>query len=125
MKAFDNEIAGTLTNLGAGDIVETIMINLWNLQVVVPAIGTISATVKSTISIAGKKYEWSDDAPNSAPYGMLVGQEIASFELTDPYVLRMNLKSGDYVEFYSDESQYETVVIHMGMKDGCIVMEIF
>ncbi|WP_346898437.1 hypothetical protein [uncultured Roseibium sp.] len=125
MKAFDNEIAGTLTNLGAGDIVETMQIGLWDLQVAVPMIGSISTAVKSTISISGKKYEWSDDTPNSAPYGLLVGQEIASFELTDPYVLRMNLKSGDYVEFYSDESQYEAVVIHMGMKDGCHLMEIF
>ncbi len=74
--------------------------------------------------INGEVYEW-DDSPNEAPWGNLVRQQFFKINLTSPKLLKIILKSGDYIEIETVESQYESVIIDFPPKDEKIVMEIF
>ena len=75
-------------------------------------------------SIDGIVYEW-DDSPNGAPWGNLVRQQFSDACLTSPSLLKIILKSGDYIEIETVESEYESVIINFPSKDETVIMEIF
>ncbi len=75
-------------------------------------------------SIDGTIYEW-DDAPSSAPWGLLGRQRATLAELTNPALLKIILDSGDYIEIETVKSEYESVIFQFPPKDGTLIMEIF
>ena len=84
----------------------------------------IHCNEKVFASINGDVYEW-DDSPNAGPWGNLVRQQFSKINLTSPKLLKITLKSGDYIEIETVENQYESVIINFPSKDEKIVMEIF
>ena len=75
-------------------------------------------------SIDGKTYEW-DDAPSSAPWGLLGRQLALKSELTSPSLLKIVLQSGDYIEIETVKSEFESVIFQLPPKGETLIMEIF
>ena len=49
----------------------------------------------------------------------------SSFLLTNPFSLRLELASGDYVEFHSDEEPCEAVIIEVAGKGDANFLEVY
>lgn len=75
-------------------------------------------------SIDGKTFEW-DDAPSSAPWGLLGRQLALKAELTSPSLLRIIMQTGDYIEIETVKSEFESVIFQLPPKGETLVMEIF
>jgi hypothetical protein len=74
--------------------------------------------------INGNIYKW-DDSPNSAPWGSLVRQQFSDACLSAPNLLKITLKSGDYIEIETVENQYESVIIYFPSKGKETKLETF
>lgn len=75
-------------------------------------------------SINGTEYFWKG-APNTAPWGVLVGQTPQKASLTNPNFLTIECANGDCIKIETIEGQYESVVFTFPQQDDCLVMEVF
>jgi hypothetical protein len=124
MRCFDPQILPHLNAECNGDPIYHIGLGDYNFQLSFAGVERIQTNEKAVFSIRGKLYSW-EDGPTDIPVWMLVGQMPTGFALESPYALRMNLASGDYVEFYTDDCPYEVVVIDFGIRDNARVMEVY
>lgn len=69
-------------------------------------------------------FTW-EDGPTRIPAWSLVGQTPLSYELTTPYSLKLNFASGDWIEFFTEDSPYEDLVIDFGEENGSTKIEVF
>ena len=125
MRPFTSDIAELLNNRVEADEISGVGLGKYNLSVAFDGkLPTIGAESKVAFRISGSEFEWSGE-PIAAPVWRLLGQQVDKFELKSDLVLRLHLKSGDYVDFHTDEAPYEAVVMDFGSQDGALVMEIF
>ena len=89
-------------------------------------IGDVSLTCNERVvaSIEGALHEWGE-APSAAPWGLLLRQEVADITLTRTDLLRITLRSADYIEIETVEGQYESVIIDLPRQGDKIIMEIY
>jgi hypothetical protein len=85
---------------------------------------SIHCTEHVFAKIEGEIYEW-DDAPNSAPWGMLVRQKVQKVLVSSAQILRIVLFSGDYIDIETVEGGYESVVMRFPSREDTHVMVIF
>jgi hypothetical protein len=124
MRCFDPQILIHLNAECSGDPIHHIGLGDYSFQLAFAGVERIQAMEKAVFSIHGKIYTW-EDGPSDIPVWVLVGQIPTGFALASSHALRMNLASGDYVEFYTDESPYEVVMIDFGIRGDARVMEIY
>ena len=89
-------------------------------------IGDISITCNEGViaSIEDAVHEWIE-APNGAPWGLLLRQQVVGVDLPRPDLLRISLKSGDYVEIQTVEGPYESVLVDFPRQGETIIMEVY
>jgi len=124
MRRLDETILDTLAPTCTGDPIHFVGLGAYDFQIGYADVQRLQTMEKAVFSIQGRTYEW-EFGPCDVPAWLLVGQVPASFEITSPFALRLNLVSGDWLEFYCDDSPYETLIIDLGMKDGMLWLEIF
>lgn len=124
MRPLEPDILEHLKPTCDGEPIHFVGLGIYDFQVGYSSVRRIQTTAKVVCSLQGQTFAW-EEGPSNMPVWLLVGQTPSSFELTSPYALRMNLASGDWVEFYCDDSPYEALIIDFGIKDGAIVMEIY
>ncbi|HMT22627.1 MAG TPA: hypothetical protein PKE20_15515 [Promineifilum sp.] len=73
----------------------------------------LSATERVVFSISRRSYEWIG-GPNEAPVWLLVGQTPTGVSLVNPNCLRLCLTSGDFIELFSKQGPYESLVVKIG-----------
>jgi len=124
MKKFDAEIVEVLNKECDGDHVHSVGMGVYDFQLSFGIIQCIQTKLKAVFYINHREYTWIG-GPSNIPCGLLIGQIPSHFELPDLLVLRMCFRSGDFVEFYTEECDHETVIIDFGIRDGNITMDIF
>jgi hypothetical protein len=124
MKTFDANILETLNKECNGDCVHYIGLGAYDFQMSFGNLDRIRTMEKAVFSMSGRRYSWMK-SPSNIPFGLLIEQVPNHFELPNLLVLRMCFKSGDFVEFHTAESAYESVVIDLGVRDGVHVIEVF
>jgi hypothetical protein len=85
---------------------------------------SIHCTERVFAKIEGEMHEW-DDAPNNAPWGMLVRQKVQKVLVSSAQILRITLFSGDYIDIETVEGGNESVVIRFPSREDTHVMEVF
>ena len=124
MRCFDLQTLILLNAECNGDPIHHIGLGDYDFQLAFAGVERIQAMLKAVFSIRGTIYTW-EDGPSDTPVWMLVGQIPTGFTLASSYALSMNLASGDYVEFYTDESPYEVVIIDFGIRGDARLMDIY
>lgn len=124
MKKFDTNIVDLLNKECRGEPVYFVGLGIHNFQLSFGDVHQVQTEEKAAFLLNGKSYSWSE-GPTEAPVGLLVGQTPVHFKLPNPFALRMCLKSGDFVEFYTSEHQYESTVITFGVKGEVSVVKVF
>ena len=84
----------------------------------------ITCNERVVASIEGVLHEWGE-APTAAPWGLLLRQQVTDISLVRPDLLRIALRSADYIEIETVEGQYESVIIDLPRRGETIVMEIY
>ncbi len=123
MRPLEPEILEHLMPTCGGDTIHFIGLGIYDFQLAYSTI-SVQTMERAVFSLRNVKYVW-EEGPSEIPVWLLIGQTPSGFEITSPFALRMNLVSGDWVEFYCDARPYEALRIHFGPKDGAIVMEIY
>ena len=125
VRAFTSDVVDFLNDHCADDEISSVGLGKYNLSVAFDAkLPTIRAESKAAFRISGAEFDWSGE-PIAAPVWKLVGQQVDKFEFKSDLVLRLHLKSGDYLDFHTDEGPYEAVIMDFGSRDNALVMEIF
>lgn len=124
MRLFNKEIVERLNQECNGDPIHFVGLGAWDFQISFANAERISNTESVRFHLSGAKYIW-EKGPSRAPVWLLINQVPTSFELASKSVLRMNLDSGDHVDFNTAEHAYESMVIDFGKRDGAIVTEVF
>ncbi len=123
MREFDSSVLEYLNKLCNGDCIEDIGLGIYNFSISFNRIRSINTMLKASFFIEGHNYSW-EEGPSSIPVWLIIGQIPKHFELPSPFALRMCLLSGDYVEFYTDVSPYESTTIEIIGDDG-IMLDVF
>lgn len=123
LRKFDSSVPKYLDKLCNGDPIESIGLGIYNFSISFGRIRSINAMLKVAFFLEGRTYEW-EEGPTAIPVWMIIGQVPERFELPTPFVLRMWLASGDYVDFYTDENPYEATTIEI-MGDGVTMLDVF
>lgn len=124
MRAFNEEIVRLLDGQCNGEPIHFVGLGSFDFQVAFSGVRRIQTTTKAGFFLQGKSYEW-DNGPTDLPVWLIIGQVPQRFELPTTLTLRMCLASGDYVDFFTDESRYEAAVVEFGARDDGVVMEVF
>lgn len=124
MRAFDNNILEHLNGSCQGEAISFVGLGAYDFQLTYPSISRLQATFKVVFSLQGKTYTWQEGA-SAAPVWLLIGQIPTQFTIPSPYILRMNLQSGDWVEFHSEESPYECMAVEIGPAGDTFIAEYF
>ena len=124
MKKFDTGILDALNKECRGEPINFVGLGAHNFQLSFGGLQQIQTEEKAAFLLNEKSYTWSE-GPTEVPVWLLVGQTPISFRLPDPFTLRMCLKSGDFVEFYTAQHEYESTVINFGEKEGMRVVKVF
>ena len=125
MRQFDSQIVQYLNGKLDGEPIHYIGLGLFDFQVSFGSIRSIQGEEEVRFFINNTQYTWKE-GPCDIPVWLLAGQIPVKFELQSPLVLRINLASGDYIDFVTSESPYESVVIRPTptTPDEC-VLEVF
>ncbi|MEO1019657.1 MAG: hypothetical protein AAFY56_18490 [Pseudomonadota bacterium] len=121
---FDDDILDRLNKVCKNEPIHFIGLGAYDFQLSFEGIDRIQTMEKAVFSFGGDHYTW-EEGPANIPVWLLIGQIPTKFELPTPLVLRMNLVSGDYVEFYTAEHKYEATVIDFGLQDDMRIIEIY
>lgn len=124
MRRFEPDILVHLNKECNRDPIHFVGLGAYDFQLAFAGIESVKTREKAVFSISGKTYSW-EEGPADVPVWLLIGQTPLSFELGTPFALRMNLDSGDYVEFHTEESQCESTIIYFGKSGDAEVMEVF
>jgi hypothetical protein len=124
MRPFNTDLLDHLNVECNGDPIHFLGLGVHCFQLAFSSIAGIQTMTKAVFSLRGKIYSW-EAGPSDIPVWLLVGQTPTHFELPTVLALRLNLASGDYVEFHTDERPYEAVIIDFGKRMNAAVMEIF
>lgn len=125
MRSLESKIVEYLSPTCDGEPIHAILLGMFDFQISYSIIERIQAMNKVAFSLREKNYVWNGGLCE-APVWLLVGQVPKSFEIITKFTLRMNLASGDYVDFFCDDSPFEDLIIDFGInEDGARVMEIF
>lgn len=124
MRSLNPELLEFLTPTCDGGPIHFIGLGDYDFHIAYSTVRRIQTMVKAKFLLQGVKYVW-EGGPTEIPVWLLIGQTPSNFEISSPFALRMNLTSGDWIEFYCDESSYEALIIDLGLKDGVIAMEVY
>lgn len=124
MRPLEREILEYLQPTCGGDPIQFVGLGIYDFQLAYCPIRSIKTMEKAVFSLRNIRYVW-EEGPSEIPVWLLIGQTPSAFEIASPFALRMNLVSGDWVEFYCDDSPYEKLIIDFGPKDDVIVMEVY
>ena len=124
MRAFDASIAELLNGECNSEAIHFVGLGLHDFQMSFGKVRRIQSEYKVAFCIRGKTAIW-HEAPLAIPVWTLLGQTPLSFVVSDSLILRMNLDSGDHVEFHPDEGPYESLIVELSGKDEAIVMEVY
>lgn len=113
MIPFDPEILVRLNKECNVEPIYYVGLGRWDFQLAFAGVSRIRNTERVNFYIKEKLQTWKE-GPSNIPVWLLIGQTPTIFELINLFVLRMNLASGDYVEFHTDESPYEAMLIEFG-----------
>ena len=122
MRKYDREIVDELNKECRGRTIHFVGLGAHDFQL---SFGVkIQNTRKVVFSLRGNKHSW-EEGPTDIPVWLLIGQVPERFELPTAFALRVCLESGDYVEFCTDQGNYESTTIDFGTRDGAQAMEIY
>jgi hypothetical protein len=124
MRKFDNDILPHLNQECKGEAIHFVGLGAYDFQLSFGGLVRIQTMEKAAFSLNNRQFTW-EEGPNEIPVWLLIGQTPESFELPTLLTLRMNLRSGDYVDFFTDESPYEAVIIEFTPQGDSRVMEIY
>lgn len=110
MHLFDQSIADRLNHECAGEAIHFIGLGQWDFQL---ACGNIRMQnhEKVGFQLSKHSYVWAH-GPSDAPVWLLLGQTSKLFILTGPHVLRMELASGDIIDFHTSERPSESHTVN-------------
>jgi hypothetical protein len=123
MRAFVPEIIEHLAPECGGDPIHFVGLGMFDFQISFNNV-RLQSTEKMRFQIERAGYEWAE-GPSDAPVWRLIGQVAKAFELRDRMTLRLNLQSGDFIEFVVSESPFESFLADFGMHNGKRVLEIY
>jgi hypothetical protein len=123
MRTFDDNIIDVLNHECSSDDVHYVGLGKYDFQL---SFGYLRLQTyhKAGFYLSGQLGIW-EQGPSEIPVWKLVEQTPSSFELINPLTLRLNLASGDYVEFHSDEAPYEAVLIEKTSNSDADFMEVY
>ena len=124
MRLYDQKIVDLLNDRCMGEIIHRVALGLYIFDLGFGGVETFSNEEKVLFQINESRFMW-NKSPIDAPVWLLISQVIDKFELRDPTILRMRLRSGDIVDFYTVEGMYESQVIQFPNEGDAFVMEIF
>lgn len=124
MRPLEPEILEHLRPTCRGDPIHFIGLGAYDFQVAYSTVRRIQAMEKAVFSLRGVKYVW-EEGPSEIPVWLLIGQTPSDFEIVSPFALRMHLMSGDWIEFYCNDSPYEALIIDFGPRGDAIFMKIY
>ncbi|TVV41991.1 hypothetical protein [Thalassolituus sp. C2-1] len=125
MKLFNSEIIDLVNQYFSNneEYVESILVASYGFNIQFLSF-TIYCSERVFASIGGKTYEW-EDAPTSAPWGLLGRQLAVKASLKGPSIFSITFTSGDSIDIETCENQYESVIFEFPPEDGALIMEIF
>lgn len=125
MRLFNNEIVELLNDyfMNGQEYVESILLASYGFHIQFVNFN-IQCEDRVFASLNGNFYEW-NDAPTSAPWGVLGRQLASKAILLKPELLRIEFESGDNFDIETVEGKFESVIFNFPPKDDCLVMEIF
>jgi hypothetical protein len=123
LKLFDSTIVEVLESHVVGAHVESVLLADYSF---VLAIGDTSIACYERVNARIQGHDLSClNAPYAGSWGLLVRQVVRRVALQSPQVIRLEMASGDFIDFETAESLYESVVVTLPPKNETLVMEIY
>lgn len=124
MKLFTDDIVQSLNSVCDGTPIYFVGLGAFDFQFAFAKLSRFQAQERVSFHINKKTYDWTE-GPSDVPVWKLVNQIPMEFLLVSSETLRMKLSSGDYVDFFTTQSQFECVIINFGEKNDKFELEIF
>lgn len=112
-------------NLTCGDEpIRFIGLGAHDFQIGYASVRRLQSLFRIAFFIKGINYTW-NDSPLDLPIWLLIGQVPSSFELTSSHSIKMKLESGDWLEFFTEDSAYEDLIIEFCTENNKLELSVF
>ncbi|MEP6982911.1 MAG: hypothetical protein ABI853_04620 [Sphingomicrobium sp.] len=120
MRPISAEIVNKLNSTGLGEPIHYVGLGAHDFQF---AFGDFNVRSENKVifTIAAARYEWTE-GPIEAPVWTLVGLKVVGVESTSGETLKFTLSSGNEIEAWTDDSQYEAVIVEAKVHG---ILEVF
>ncbi len=126
MRLFDQDFCDLLNKELCGDEIYSVYLGRYFFRVEFFEDINIRNMEKVVFRIDRRNFEGTGDKdPVDAPVWRLIGQQAKRFLLVSETILRMELESGDFIDFYTAQSQHESHIVEFPDQGEAFVMEIF
>lgn len=125
MRLFEQKFVDLLnSHCGSDEGIYYVGLGKFDFQFTFGNLRNLKSEYKVEFLLNGKEYLW-EEGPNDAPVWRLIDQIPERFSLVSSDCIKMHLKSGDSVSFYTSEEPYENFIVEFSRDEKSIVMEVF